>query len=104
MSECVYNTLLSEISLEIKVNGSDPDTCGGTALELHKVSQLSSVNNYVNIYKDFTVRICLRLQSSGTTLWNIEPKRNTSSSSTSYKDKFVMYLCLKNFWEKSHSA
>jgi hypothetical protein len=99
MSECVYNTLLSEISLETKVSGSDPDACGGIAREIHQVSQLSSVNKRVSIYKDVTVRFCLRLRSSGTALRNIEPKRDTSSSSTSYKDKFVMYPCLKNFCE-----
>jgi len=81
--------LLSEITLKTKVSGSDPDACGGIARELHQVSQLSSVNKHVNIYSDVTRRICLRLQNSGTALWNIVPKRNTSSSSTSYNDRFV---------------
>lgn len=39
--------MLSEISLETKVSGSDSDACGGIALELHQVSQMSSVNKYV---------------------------------------------------------
>lgn len=61
---------------------------------------LSSVNKRASIYNDVTVRIFLRLQISDTALWSTEPKRNTTPTSTSYKDKFVMYPCMQNFWEK----
>jgi hypothetical protein len=53
----VFNASLSEISLETQVSGSDPDACGDIARVKHQVSQLSSVNKRVNIYRDVTVRM-----------------------------------------------